>query len=66
MTMRKKKISFLLPKNKKGTNSPLKNLREIYGDFSLDQCDVIVALGGDGFMLDALHIAKSFNKPFLL
>lgn len=26
-----------------------------YGDLSIDACDVVVALGGDGFMLQTLH-----------
>ncbi len=40
-----------------------KRLTEIYGDASEDSADVIVALGGDGFMLQTLHKARSLNCP---
>lgn len=33
----------------------LKQLRHRYGSVPLDQADVIVALGGDGFMLETMH-----------
>ena len=61
--MKKQKISFLSSENKKKDIIKLNHLKKIYGDFSIDECDVIVALGGDGHMLNALHIAKSVNKP---
>ncbi len=63
MTEKKQKISFLTPGTMDGKNDQLNRLKEIYGDFAPDKCDVIVALGGDGFMLNALHIAKSVDKP---
>jgi NAD+ kinase len=34
-----------------------------YGDTPLDQADVIVALGGDGFMLHTLHSTQSLDVP---
>jgi len=34
-----------------------------YGDTAIDDCDVIVALGGDGFMLQTLHRTMSRGKP---
>ena len=61
--MKKQKISFLSSESKKKDIIKLNHLKKIYGDFSIDECDVIVALGGDGHMLNALHIAKSGNKP---
>jgi NAD+ kinase len=33
-----------------------------YGDAPLDQADVIVALGGDGFMLQTLHRHNTREK----
>lgn len=38
-------------------------LIEIYGDAPEDNTDVIVALGGDGFMLQTLHHASSMGYP---
>lgn len=34
-----------------------------YGDTPLDQADVIVALGGDGFMLHTLHSTQALAAP---
>jgi NAD+ kinase len=34
-----------------------------YGDTPPDQADVVVALGGDGFMLETLHALLGGNKP---
>jgi NAD+ kinase len=41
----------------------LKIMRERYKDVGVDKCDVIVALGGDGFMLQTLHTFLGRNKP---
>ena len=38
-------------------------LRSRYGDLPQAEADVIVALGGDGLMLDALHATMSTGKP---
>lgn len=38
-------------------------LRERYGDTPLDEANVIVALGGDGLMLQTLHQAMGRNVP---
>jgi NAD+ kinase len=38
-------------------------MRERYRDAGPKDCDVIVALGGDGFMLQALHEFLSAGKP---
>jgi len=32
-----------------------------YGDVALDAADVVVALGGDGFMLETLHAAQDLD-----
>ena len=38
-----------------GADEAMAALQERYGQCELDQADVIVALGGDGFMLRTLH-----------
>jgi NAD+ kinase len=38
-------------------------LQGLYGDAGPDACDVVVALGGDGFMLQALHKFTTAGKP---
>ncbi len=40
-----------------------KMLTARYGDHSLDDADVVVALGGDGSMLRALHDSLAHQKP---
>jgi NAD+ kinase len=37
--------------------------RHRYGDVPIEDCDVIVALGGDGFMLQTLHRHLPSGKP---
>src|SRR3954471_15596977 len=39
------------------------DLRARYGDVQQGEADIIVALGGDGLMLDALHATMSTGKP---
>src|SRR5665213_187015 len=41
----------------------LKVMRERYEDVGVDKCEVIVALGGDGFMLQTLHTFLGRDKP---
>lgn len=41
----------------------LKMLQDKYGQYMLDDCDIIVAVGGDGFMLETIHRAFMLNKP---
>ncbi|HEY0267253.1 MAG TPA: NAD kinase [Rhizomicrobium sp.] len=38
-------------------------LQALYGDAGPDEADVVVALGGDGFMLQALHKFTTAGKP---
>lgn len=40
-----------------------KHLIEIYGQSDIKDCDVVVAIGGDGFMLEVIHKAVHFKKP---
>ena len=41
----------------------LKILVECYGQHSFDEADVVVALGGDGFMLQTLHATNGHQLP---
>ena len=36
-----------------------------YGSVELDQADIIVALGGDGFMLQTLHATNTLMRLFM-
>jgi len=38
-------------------------LKKLYGDAGPDGCDIVVALGGDGFMLQTLHSFTAKGKP---
>lgn len=38
-----------------GAEAAIEALRKRYGDTHIDEADVVVALGGDGFMLQAMH-----------
>jgi len=38
-------------------------LRARYGDAGPDEADIVVALGGDGFMLQTLHSFTDKGKP---
>ena len=37
---------------------------ERYNQCKIEDADIIVPIGGDGFLLKSLHDYKSFNKPF--
>lgn len=41
----------------------MERLRERYGDCPIPEAQVIVALGGDGFMLETLHRNLDWGKP---
>ena len=40
-------------------------LAELYGQFIPKESDVIVPVGGDGFLLKCLHDYNNLNKPFI-
>jgi NAD+ kinase len=44
-------------------DAAMARLRGLYGDSGADQADVIVALGGDGLMLQTLHQVLARNVP---
>lgn len=43
--------------------SALAELTALYGQAPEEECDVIVVLGGDGTLLEALHRSVKLNKP---
>jgi NAD+ kinase len=55
-------IAFL-SSGAKEANEALARLTALYGERSLDEADVIVALGGDGLMLQTLHVTMKSPKP---
>ena len=54
-TARTQTIAFL-SSGAKEANEALERLTALYGNSPLDEADVIVALGGDGLMLQTLHM----------
>ncbi|MGD1885852.1 MAG: NAD kinase [Cohaesibacteraceae bacterium] len=45
------------------SQSAMDRLQQRYGKHSIDDCDVVVALGGDGLMLSALHRFMNTGTP---
>ena len=58
-----KKIHFVIDKNIKTGVSP-KLLLKKYKNYSPHQSNVIVVIGGDGFMLETLKKYRKYEKPF--
>ena len=56
------KISFMASETHVAQNA-LTELTKTYGQSSRDTADVIVALGGDGFMLQSLHATTDLDAP---
>jgi NAD+ kinase len=56
------RLHFVASKTEEA-QAALNLLRERYGDVGIDSSDVIVALGGDGFMLQTLHRHTLRNLP---
>lgn len=57
------KIHFHASKSGPG-HAALDGLARAYGQHTAEDADVIVVLGGDGTMLEALHSHYTLNKPF--
>lgn len=55
-------ICFMASKSDRAQES-LRVLGERYGSVAKESADVIVALGGDGFMLEALHATQDIDVP---
>lgn len=60
--MKYEKIAFVTS-TREAAQAALKRLEKIYGNYSVEESDVIVALGGDGFMLRTLHQGLKSSKP---
>ncbi|MGV6839598.1 MAG: NAD kinase [Planktomarina sp.] len=59
---KRKKITFLAS-DVDSAQTSRDALIAAYGDTPLDKADVIVALGGDGFMLQTLHATQDLSLP---
>ena len=60
--MSKKRIGFLTSHEVPAMEASRK-LQKKYGSYPLGEADVIVALGGDGFMLRSLHDTTELSLP---
>ena len=58
-----KKIHFVIDKTNKAKNSK-NQIFKIYKNSTPKKSDVIVVLGGDGFMLQTLKKLQKYKKPF--
>lgn len=59
----KKQILSFHASGKPKAQATAEEFRKLYGDASIDECDVIVAIGGDGFMLETLRANMMAGKP---
>jgi len=59
---RKPKLAFLASQHE-GSQQALQTLRQQYDSHAPDQADVLVVLGGDGFMLHTLHEHVQYGLP---
>ena len=57
------KIAFVADQSE-NAQAAQKELAVRYNAVPLEQADIIVTLGGDGFMLRTLHRYMQFGKPF--
>jgi len=58
-----KKLHFLASQTERAQDA-LEGLTTHYGQNSLEDCDIIVPLGGDGFLLECLHKYHDIGKAF--
>lgn len=56
------KFAFLAS-NREDAQNALRSLEKHYNPTSLEEAEIIVVLGGDGFMLRALHQVMDLKKP---
>ena len=61
--MRFRKIHFAIDKTSR-TKRYKNDLLTIYKSYLAKESDVIVVIGGDGFMLQTLKKYRKYNKPF--
>jgi len=60
--MKAERLAFVVS-GAPGTQEGLENLRRRYGNVEPEDADVIVAVGGDGFMIETLHRFLSIDAP---
>ncbi|MDG1376074.1 MAG: NAD kinase [Yoonia sp.] len=60
--MARPKIAFMAS-NATLAKQALEELSQLHGNVPLEEADVIVALGGDGFMLHTLHATQALTAP---
>jgi NAD+ kinase len=60
--MAREKITFMASETPEA-DAALQQLRGRYDDVGLEKADVILVLGGDGFMLSVLHETYHLNRP---
>lgn len=63
MSGRKSKKICFLANSTKSAQDALNALSERFGNVPVEEADVIVALGGDGFMLGTLHKTEGLSTP---
>ena len=54
---------FFISINNSNALEKKNRLVKLYNNSTVEECDIIVALGGDGFLLKVIHDYKKFNKP---
>lgn len=57
------KIAFTAAESVPSAREAHQRLAARYGEVPMEEADVIVALGGDGFMLHTLHATQNLGKP---
>ena len=55
---------FFNASNTKESKLAKKNFVKKFGQFSVEKADIIIPIGGDGFLLKNLHDFNELNKPF--
>ncbi|HVF13595.1 MAG TPA: NAD kinase [Acidimicrobiales bacterium] len=60
--MKAERLAFVVS-GAPGTREGLENLRRRYGNVEPEDADVIVAIGGDGFMIETLHRFLAIDAP---
>lgn len=61
--MKKYNFHFCFAKNQKAQSLKIKILKK-YKNFDIKQSDIIIVLGGDGFMLSSIRRYYKYQKPF--
>ena len=56
------KIAFVASRSESAQNA-LREVSKRYGNVDIESADAVVAIGGDGFMLQTLHRNMRFAKP---